>query len=82
MDELTLRSFSGSIERNTYMGDLRFILSGNGSICGIHSWTEGFVPLKMPKRLWPDSDALCAQGKKAKSRRRCKKNRHPSKRRD
>lgn len=40
------------------MSNATIVATAAGRVCGVHSWTEGFKPLKCPRKVATEDDIL------------------------
>ncbi len=40
------------------MSNAKLVLSADGHVFGVHSWTDGFVAIKCPRKCMTEDDAL------------------------
>jgi hypothetical protein len=40
------------------MSQTKLVASDNGRVLGIHTWTDGYVPIQCPKKAQTEADVL------------------------
>ncbi len=63
------------------MAEVRIVTTSNGTVLGICSWTEGFIPLKPPKKFWRLPVVRPVATRKEQAQKYCKNNIFSSKKR-